>query len=186
MGRVILSCNDDHLAQLMSNQEQSAYVGLDERAKRVDQWFGNICQKIAHQLQIPLRAIAGTEIIKNEPNSAGQVEHMDAMGGVWNFFAPLVRSVGTRVKSQHYQDFPLNIGPDSTVPRQWSTLPDIDITWEVGDLFLLRSNAIHSGPPNGATRRYVLFGSEESLCQSEHTDTLVVTEAEFFLQKGDT
>ena len=183
VGRVILGTKDDHMRQLLSYDEHKAYVGQEAQAHKLDRLFKNICQKQAQSLGIRLRAIEETEIIKNEPKSWGQVEHMDAMGGVWNFFAPLVKCSGTKVKAQVYQDYPKNIGPESTVPRNWSTMPDVHINWTVGDLFLLRSNAIHGGPPNGATRRYVLFASERSLYPSEHSDTIVVTEKEFFSHK---
>jgi hypothetical protein len=183
VGRVILGCGASHLDELGSNNELGAYVGREDQAKQVHQMFKDICRKTAMGLGIPLRDIEGTEIIKNEPHALGQIEHMDAMGGVWNFFAPLVKSPGTMVKKQFYQDYPLNIGIKSTVPRDWSTLPDIPINWEVGDLLILRSNAIHSGPRNGKKRRYVLFGTEQSLTQIEHTDALVVTEKEFFCHK---
>ena len=183
VGRVILGCDAHHLGQLRSNDELGAYVGHENQAKEVHRMFKNICRKTAMGLGIPLRDIEGTEIIKNEPHALGQIEHMDAMGGVWNFFTPLVDSPGTVVKYQLYQDYPLNIGPKSTVPRNWSSLRDIPINWEVGDLLMLRSNAIHSGPTNGATRRYVLFGTEQSLTPYEHTDTLVVTEKVFFYHK---
>jgi hypothetical protein len=184
VGRVLLGCDAHHLEQLESNEELGAYVGADKLAKKVDGVFREICQATAKGLGIFLRDIEGTEIVKNEPHALGQIEHMDAMGGVWNFFAPLVDCPGTVVKYQLYQDYPLNIGPKSTVKQNWSSLPDILINWEVGDLLLLRSNAIHSGPTNGETRRYVMFGTEKSLSTTEHTDTLVVTEKAFFSHKN--
>jgi hypothetical protein len=183
VGRVILGCGVPHLGQLGSNNELEAHVGDENQAKEVHRMFKDICRKTAMGLGIPLRDLESTEIIKNEPHALGQIEHMDAMGGVWNFFAPLVNSPATMVKNQLYQDYPLNIGTKSTVPRNWSTLPDIPIKWEVGDLLMLRSNAIHGGPTNGKKRRYVLFGSEESSTQNEHTDALVVTEQRFFRHK---
>jgi hypothetical protein len=183
VGRVILGCDAHHLGQLESNNELGAYVGHENQANEVHRMFTNICRKTAMGLGIPLRDIEGTEIIKNEPHALGQIEHMDAMGGVWNFFTPLVNCPGTVVKNQLYQDYPLNIGTKSTVPRNWSSLPDIPINWEVGDLLMLRSNAIHSGPTNGKKRRYVLFGTEQSLTQNEHPDALVVTEKVFFCHK---
>ena len=181
---MILGCNQEHMNQLQANKEEMVFVGHERMAQEVAGQFRKICRETAKELGIPLRAIVETEILKTEPHSSGQVEHMDAMGGVWNFFATLVPSKGTIVKQQYYQDFPKNIGPKSTIPRDWSSLPNILINWEVGDLLLLRSNAIHGAPPNGATRRYVLFGSEESLYPSEYSDSLVVTEEEFFLEKG--
>jgi hypothetical protein len=183
VGRVILGCDEHHFEQLGSNNEQGAYVGAEDHAKKVNRMFKDICRKTATELGIPLRDIEGTEIVKNEPHALGQREHMDSMGGVWNFFAPLVDSPATVVKYQLYQDYPLNIGPKSKVPPDWTSLPDIQINWEVGDLLLLRSNAIHKGPTNGATRRYVLFGTEKSSSPNEHTDTLVVTEKRFFAKK---
>jgi hypothetical protein len=183
VGRVILGCDKHHLQQLASNKEQGAYVGHEAQAKSVNRTFKHICRKTAEGLGICIRDIEGTEIIKNEPHSLGQVEHMDAMGGVWNFFTPLVDCPGTLVKYQLYQDYPLNIGPTSTVRENWSSLPNIQINWNVGDLLMLRSNAIHSGPPTGENRRFVLFGSETSMHPNEHTDTLVVTEKEFFSHK---
>jgi hypothetical protein len=184
VGRVTLGCDAHHLTQLTSNEELGAYVGGDKQAKKVDRIFKNICQTTAKEYGISLREIEGTEIVKNEPHALGQLEHMDAMGGVWNFFAPLVDCPGTLVKYQLYQDYPLNIGPKSTVKQNWSSLPDILINWAVGDLLILRSNAIHSGPTNGENRRYVLFGTEKSLSSKEHTDALVVTEKEFFSRKN--
>ena len=172
-----------HLQQLESNEELGAYVGGNAQAKYVNQTFKRICRETAEGLGIYIRAIEGTEIVKNEPHALGQVEHMDAMGGVWNFFTPLVDCPGTLVKYQLYQDYPLNIGPTSTVRRNWSSLPNIHIDWKVGHILMLRSNAIHCGPPNGDTRRSVLFGTETSMHTNEHTDTLVVTEEEFFSHK---
>ena len=181
---MILDCDDHHFEQLGSNKEQGAYVGADRQAQGVVRYFKKICRKTAEGLGITLRAIEETELIKNEPDSLGQIEHMDAMGGVWNFFAPLVKCPVTVVKYQNYQDYPLNISPKSTVPRDWASLPDIKLNWNVGDLLLLRSNSIHKGPPNGDGRRYVLFASEKSLHTNEHTDTLVVTEEVFFSHKN--
>jgi hypothetical protein len=183
VGRVILGCSTSHMRQLVSNGEQMAFVGHEAQAKTLTTWFNEVCQKTAGGLGISMNVIEGTEIVKNEPHSCGQIEHMDAFGGVWNVFAPLVDSPGTCVKSQVYQDYPLNIGPRSTIPQNWSTIPDLNIKWKVGDLFFMRSNAIHAGPQNGDTRRYVLFGAETSKYPSEHSDTLVVTEEEFFSHK---
>jgi hypothetical protein len=182
-GRVILGSSTMHLDVLLARKEQEAYVGDNPTSEYVDCWFRDICKKAALGLGISIRDMEGTEMVKNEPFSKGQVEHMDGMWGVWNFLAPLVPCPMTRVKVQTYHDYPENMGPKSTVPKNWASMHDVPLEWEVGDLFLMRSNAIHCGPPNGGNHRYVLFGSESSIDPNGYTDGVVVTEEEFFFQK---
>ena len=130
------------------------------------------------------RPIDTVEIVKNEPHSKGQDNHMDNIEGVWNMLSPLVSHCpATLVKEQDYQDYPNHMGPSSHVPRGWDGLPNIHLEWEVGDMLMLRSNAIHAGPPTGMDRRFILFASEMPLREADYTDTKVYTEKDFFEAK---
>lgn len=185
VGRVVLQATEQHSRELLKHHELHSYVGLEEEAQDLSKRFKRICQLAVVKSGQTLRDINETEIIKNEPNARGQDEHMDAFPGSWNFLAPLVSSVGTTLKHQAYQDYPVNVGPYSTVPRKWADMTDLHLKWKVGDLLMVRSNAIHAGPPNGATRRYVLFAAEASPCPNVYSDTLVVTEEVFFDHKRE-
>ena len=184
IGRLMMDCSTPHLEQLVENAEDDVFLGHRSAESNVlSKWFKTICVGASSTLGLKIRDICETEIIKNEPFSAGQSEHMDALSGTWNYFSPLVDSPGTSLKQQVYQDYPENVGPSSTVPMGWSELENVHIPWEVGDLLLVRSNAIHSGPANGSQRRYVIFAAEVSPQSDEHSDTLVVTEDVFFAKK---
>ena len=185
VGRLIIGCTQDHLAQLHYNGESAEFRDTVE-GNFVSAAFNKICSQAAVHLNLPKADIVETEFLVTEPYSSGQDLHMDALRGVWTFFAPLVKSKGTTIKKQHYQDYPVNVGKFSSVPRHWEDLPDIAIDWEVGDLFVMRDNAIHGAPPNDQFRRYVLFGAQQSTQKDNYTDSLVVTERSFFDKKRST
>tara|TARA_B110000503_G_scaffold129596_1_gene201979 strand:- start:51 stop:611 length:561 start_codon:yes stop_codon:yes gene_type:complete len=170
--------------ELTSHNEQDVVVDGDAQVRSVRHAFKTVCREAVSNLGITPTPIVEVEIIVNHPNGRGQVEHMDNFKGVWNFFTPLTCNSATTVKVQDYQDFPVNMGPYSSVPQGWANLIDERIEWNGGDLLMMRSNAIHAGPPNGSTRRYVLFAAEESVRGShEYTDSRVITEREFFSAK---
>lgn len=183
IGRVILACTEDHMVQLRDNYEDDAFVGHDTEAACVVSAFNALCMTVADKLGLPHTELAETEIITTAPHSKGQEPHMDTLTGVWAFLAPLVPSRTTTIKKQTYQNYPVTMGGYSRVPHGWAELPNVVINWKVGDLFVFRNNAIHGGPPNDGRRRYVLFGAQHSSAENEHTDTLVVTEDEFFEQQ---
>lgn len=183
VGRLILGADPGHVQQLEEHKEEGAFVGGDAEAAWLAAMYRKIIMKVAKFLGLGDLTIAEVEMLKSEPHSLGQNPHLDALRGVWSFFAPLVDSAGTTVKQQFYQDYPTNMGPKSSVPRHWSALADITINWEVGDLFVLRTNAIHGGPPSGDSRRYVLYGAEKSHKHGEYSDTSVVFEEDYFRLK---
>jgi len=183
VGRMVLKATKQHNRELLRHHELDSYVGHEEEAKALAGRFKVVCMLAASMRRLAVSDISEIEIIKNEPNSRGQEEHMDAFEGFWNFLTPLVSTVETTLKHQRYQDYPVNVGPYSTVPRRWADMADLHLRWNVGDLLLVRSNAIHAGPPNGATRRYVLFAAETSPVANVYSDTQVVTEEVFSYHK---
>ena len=184
IGRVVLKCSDDHMLQLQNNNEGDVWVGSNTEADQLAKDFEEVCRKAAEGLNLPLGQIEETEFIKAEPNAPGQDAHMDAPWGSWNFFTPLGPSPGTTIKKQEYQEYPMSMGPYSCVPKNWKDLPNLHIEWSVGDLLMMRSNAIHGGPPNGPERRYVLFSAEKSATVvDEYSDTAVIFERDFFIEK---
>lgn len=178
-----MSADPEHVRQLSEHNEEAAYKGDLWEATYLSREFSKLCVRAAEVLGLGDLTLSEVEILKGEPNSSGQYPHLDSLRGIWVFFAPLVASAGTTVKDYFYQKFPENVGPHSSVPRHWGALPDINIGWEVGDIFVLRSNAIHGGPPSGPHRRYVLFAAEQSTKQGEYSDTSVVFEGDFFAEK---
>jgi hypothetical protein len=185
VGRVVLDATKQHNRDLWRHHELDSYVGHEEEAKNLSRRFKEVCMLAVTRKCQTVRDISEIEIIKNEPNSSGQKEHMDAFEGTWNFLTPLVSSVETNLKHQNYQDYPVNMGPYSTVPRRWADMPDLNLRWNIGDLLMVRGNAIHAGPPNGPTRRYVLFAAESAPSTDVYSDTLVVTEEVFFNHKRE-
>ena len=181
VGRLVLGSSPEHLAEMTAQDGGEAYVGDDPVAATIYLAYKNLCQDMARAFDLTERPIDTVEIVKNEPHSKGQDDHMDNLEGVWNMLSPLVNHCpATLVKEQDYQDYPDHMGPSSHVPRGWDGLPDIHLEWEVGDMLMLRSNAIHAGPPTGADRRSILFASEMTLRVADFTDTKVYTEKEFF------
>ena len=184
VGRLVLGLSTEHLAEMTTQDSSNSYVGDDPEAASIYFAYKELCQDMARAFNLTERPIDVVEIVKNEPNSKGQDDHMDNLMGVWNMLAPLVNhSPATLVKDQDYQDYPDNMGPSSHVPRGWDGLPNIPLEWEVGDMLMLRSNAIHAGPPNGLDRRFVLFASEMPLREADFTDTKVYKEKDFFEAK---
>lgn len=152
VGRLVLKATEKHNRQVLRHHELQSYVGLEDEVQDLSRRFKEICTLTVTRKGQTVRSYQeGSEIIKNEPNASGQEEHMDAFPGTWNFLAPLVRSVGATLKHQTYQDYPVNMSPYSTVARRWVVMPDLHLGWNIGDLLMVRSNAIHAGPPNGAT-----------------------------------
>ena len=186
VGRVILGTTDAHLEKLRSNEEAGAYIGEERDAIRVHSRFTTLCEGVACDYDLTEQPFDTSEFVKNEPNSQGQNDHMDNWQGVWVMMTPLVSKCAiTCIKHQTYQDYPENRGPNTRVPRNWASLADIPLTWEVGDLLVMRSNCIHAGPPTGDERRFLLFASEQSSRPGEYTDTKVILEADFFADLPD-
>ena len=186
VGRVILGTTDAHLDQLRSNEGAGSYIGDERAAINVHSQFKTLCESVARDYDLTEQPFVTSELVKNEPNSQGQNDHMDNWQGVWVMMTPLVPKCAiTCIKQQTYQDYPENRGPDTRVPRNWDSLADIPLTWEVGDLLVMRSNCIHAGPPTGEERRYILFASEQSSRPGEYTDTKVILEEDFFADVPD-
>ena len=184
MGRLVLGSPPEHLAEIQAQDGEEAYVGDEPDAESIYRAYQQLCQEMAHAFNLTDRPIDAVEIVKNEPNSKGQDQHMDNLAGVWNMLSPLVDNCpATIVKYQDYQDYPENMGPSSIVPRSWDCLPNIPLVWEVGDMLMVRSNAIHAGPQNGRDRRYILFASEMPRRTADYTDSKVYTEDDFFEAK---
>jgi len=182
VGRVVLGTTEAHMDQILTyDVNGGVYVGNEREAQIIHSQYTDLCQRLARAHGLTNKPVDTTEIVKNEPHSKGQVHHMDNNPGMWNMIAPLVRRCPiTIVREQAYQDYPANMGPNSWIPRGWNSLPSLHLEWEVGDMLMLKSNAIHAGPPTGVDRRYVLFGSEQTKRPGEYTDTDVITEGKFF------
>ena len=127
------------------------------------------------------------EIARSRPGSLGQVDHMDSP---FNAMAATVALHGgsTRFRVYDYQDYPDNVSADrSTVPRNWASLPEEEVDWQPGDMFVFCQNMIHRGPPNLTEHyRYVGFlgSSVPDDRREHHSDSQVYTEQVFFAFKN--
>jgi hypothetical protein len=189
VGRLIIHISAAHRQALLDNEETHVILGNTDRAflaaaAKLAKGYSAAIHAAAESIGIRVGLLDEQEILTQVPYSKGQSKHMDTWGSVWNAITPILPHRNPPMTQLvHYpnghQPYPMNIGPDSKIPRDWATLEYLDLKWDVGDILFIRSNYIHNGPPNPSPRaRHILFATETS-SHYEFTDTEVIVNSVF-------
>jgi hypothetical protein len=182
IGRILLDASQDHLEELkLNHQLNDCYVGGgNDREIALD-----LAQEFRRHVTVAVEK-AGihidmecVEILKSNAHSEGTEKHMDQLQGGYNILAPMNDSNSTQLSKYGYEPYPQYLSFRSKVPADWASLESINISWEVGDLLVVRADYVHNAPKNtGEYTRFVYFSAGQSP-EHEFSDSAVITQEVF-------
>jgi hypothetical protein len=184
ISRCVLHVSQRHRDELRKNKELDV-VSTDPEAPALAlalcEWYGECGTCVYDASGVHCGYCAESEIARTDRNSAGQDAHLDTMlnvrAGVLNCTPG---STSTSLANYHYQPWPQNVSAESTVPRNWNSLPTVNIRWKLGDLLMTWQNRIHWGPPNKTTKdRHIVFLGGGVPAGCAFSDSEVITEDVF-------
>jgi hypothetical protein len=191
IAHLVVYFSDEHTREAKKQENYfSVHTKNYKRAYALQREYLKALQAAAKLCGIDTGYLDAMEILRQNPHTSGQVLHMDSIQGNWNALMLLTdggAATQLYVYPCGYKDYPQNVSRTSGIPRDWSTMDLLKLTWKVGDIIFVRSNYIHCGPPNRTDfYRDVVFIALKHNKGGELTDTSVITNDIFNLQLSAT
>jgi hypothetical protein len=192
LSRIVLTASPGHVAQMKTHGETDVISSRPE-AKTLSAELASVYASLTGITGTKCGILEEPELLRSIPGSLGSMPHMDScrepehegedhMAAIINLSPDSIVQATTALAKYPWQPCPVNLGPDSKVPLDWSKIETVKLAWKWGDIIVFYQTLIHWTAANLTKfHREICFmgGRPTNFHGSSWSDTIVITQDVF-------